>query len=506
MSESLELTFAPMQPIAIPASIRAVALAFICYVALWTIINTVSNAGAFDHDMSEAYVWGREFQLGYFQHPPFWAWLAGIWFTIFPHAAWPFALLGAVNAGAGLLGVWWLSGCFAAGEKRLSATLLLLLTPSYTYLAYHYNANTIFLSLWPWTAFFFVRSLEGNRRTDAVLFGCFAGLGMLSKYSAIVLLGSCLLAAWAHPRRRAYFTSSSPYISIGLCAVLLLPHIWWLVKTGFLPFHYFASETGRTWFFALGQTLNMALAFIAVQIPIAFLIWIVLRQRPAGERHGGWNDPQLRLLAILGFAPILLTLAASIAFRVNLTTDQTVAVGCLVPLCLIQIAGRGDFKRLFRVTSRAVVGTSAVALLISPALAYAHLIHRSAVFQSVPMADQPVKELADISTRLWHQKTGLPLRNVTGSVPYADDIVFYSGDRPSEFVGFDLRRSLWITPEGLFHDGLLIVCAENDEQCRTSAASFASPQAQRIAVTLTHAFWNWRGPAKNFTLIIVPPQ
>ena len=37
-------------------------------------------AAAIHNDMAEAYVWGREFQLGYNQHPPFWAWICGAGF------------------------------------------------------------------------------------------------------------------------------------------------------------------------------------------------------------------------------------------------------------------------------------------------------------------------------------------------------------------------------------------------------------------------------------------
>ena len=53
-----------------------------------------------------------------------------------------------------------LIGRFADGEKRMAATALLLLTPFYTFLSYKYNANSIFLSIWPWTRYFFVRSID----------------------------------------------------------------------------------------------------------------------------------------------------------------------------------------------------------------------------------------------------------------------------------------------------------------------------------------------------------
>ena len=129
---------------------RVVVAAFIAFVAVWSAYFAISEvATAIHNDMAEAYVWGQEFQLGYNQHPPFFAWIAGLWFLVLPRAGWAFAILSTVNAAIGLVGAWRLIGPFAGGATRAAATALLLLTPLYTFLAYKYNANSIFLSLWP---------------------------------------------------------------------------------------------------------------------------------------------------------------------------------------------------------------------------------------------------------------------------------------------------------------------------------------------------------------------
>ena len=104
--------------------------AFVAFVAVWGLYAAISDAPiAIHQDMSEAYVWGREFQLGYNQHPPFWAWIAGVWFSLMPRTTWSFDLLAVLNAGIGLLGAWWLIGDFTTGARRIAATVLLLLTP-----------------------------------------------------------------------------------------------------------------------------------------------------------------------------------------------------------------------------------------------------------------------------------------------------------------------------------------------------------------------------------------
>jgi 4-amino-4-deoxy-L-arabinose transferase-like glycosyltransferase len=225
----------------------AIAAAFIAFVVVWASYFTISNLEAsIHHDMSEAYAWGREFQLGYIKHPPFWAWVCGAWSAAAPRAGWSFAILASLNAAVGLLGSWRLIGCFADGDKRIAATLLLLLTPFYTFLSYRYNANTIFLSVWPWTLFAFVRAIDGGKLRDAILFGVFLAIAMLSKYYAAILAATCFFAAVQHPARARYFSSASPYVSTAVAAALCAPHLWWVIASGAPTVRYFAAETGRS--------------------------------------------------------------------------------------------------------------------------------------------------------------------------------------------------------------------------------------------------------------------
>src|SRR5215813_11902438 len=70
----------------------------VAVIGLWT--------SPLQDDMAEAWVWGKEFQLGYSKHPPVFAWIAGAWFLLFPHFDWCFYLLSAVNGAIGLAGVW----------------------------------------------------------------------------------------------------------------------------------------------------------------------------------------------------------------------------------------------------------------------------------------------------------------------------------------------------------------------------------------------------------------
>ena len=60
--------------------------------------------GAVWDDMLEAWAWGKQFELGYYKHPPLYAWIAGTWLQIVPRTNLTFYFLSALNIGISLPG------------------------------------------------------------------------------------------------------------------------------------------------------------------------------------------------------------------------------------------------------------------------------------------------------------------------------------------------------------------------------------------------------------------
>ncbi len=57
-------------------------------------------------DMLENYAWGQNLAWGSAKHPPFFAWVTGVWFLIFPTIDTAYYLLSYLNVAVGLLGVY----------------------------------------------------------------------------------------------------------------------------------------------------------------------------------------------------------------------------------------------------------------------------------------------------------------------------------------------------------------------------------------------------------------
>jgi 4-amino-4-deoxy-L-arabinose transferase-like glycosyltransferase len=468
------------------------------FVAVWTLYFIVTEyASSIHNDMAEAYAWGREFQLGYNQHPPFWAWVCGAWFLIFPRANWAFALLSMLNAGLGLAGVWALTGRFVDGDRRVAATALLALTPFYTFLAYKYNANSIFLSLWPWTLFAFVGALRMRGLKDTLLFGAMTGLALDSKYYALTLVATCGLAALASGERRRYFGSASPYLSAFVALALWAPHLVWLAETGAPPVRYLARVSGRGW----GEAVALAVAALAGALAQQSLaLGVVGATSRTARGEAALDAENLRLVAILALAPPLLSFAAALTLRTKLSSNMLIGVFPLSPL-LAMALWRPDPEKLRRRALWAATALSLGALALSPLIGVA-----KAWYGRDSEDSEPRREAALAATEVWRRATNAPLAFVAGSFRYDNAAVFYSPEHPSAFVDFDVFGNRWATPEALAARGVLTICRADDAPCLARTEAFATPQTQSETMTLARvAFGRARQPV-DFVMTAIPPR
>jgi hypothetical protein len=477
------------------------AAVFVSLVTIWTLYSAITEAPfAIKHDMAEAYAWGQEFQLGYSQHPPFWAWICGLWFSLFPCTGWAFALLSSLNAAIGLCGAWMLLGHFAAGRKRRAAWVLLLLTPLYTFYAYKYDANIIFLSIWPWTLHYFMRSVQSRALGDTVVFGLLVGLALMSKYYAAILVATCGLAVFWHPAGRKYVASASPYIAMAVAAAVCLPHVIWLLTHQAPPLRYLDAISGRGWGNVAAHAALTFFNALGMQLGVILVAGLVAVTSQDG-RTAPPETPMRNVLAILALAPLALTIICALVLRTDITSEMTIGTFAVLPLLIIELAGIRDVDRLDRISIRLAGVLTGGALLLSPAIAL-----ERAFLSSGAMKVEPFQEAAAKATRFWHDRTALPLRYVSGSAWYVNATAFYSPDHPHVFVYFEYSRNLWVTPDDLAKHGLLSICVSDDLVCLNSTAQFVTPASSRTEVSLAHGFWGHVARPVRFVMTVIPPR
>jgi 4-amino-4-deoxy-L-arabinose transferase-like glycosyltransferase len=479
------------------------AAGLLLFIAGWTIHGALSFAGRPLHfDVLEAYAWGKEFQIGYDKHGPFWAWIAGIWFLLFPINNWSFILLQAISSAVGLLGAWRLAGLFAQGWTRHAATLLLLATPFYTVMAFRYNANTIFIPLWPWTLYYFVRSLDGMKMRYAILLGVLAAACILSKYYAVVLLASCGLSLFFHPNARKYMLSPLPWTAAAIFLALVLPHFIWELPNEVTPITYALNHTDKGWAFTLehaGKFLfEFSLYFTGVLAIIAIARRISKNNKDDIVEH--LPKTRLRFLAILVLGPLALTVLAAFIFQLKIDAVMVVGVFPLMPLFLLQFAPALSARRCFQLAGAVAILVTAISIPAAP-------IERIVIAKrNSGQIVEPRRELAAAATAIWRSEVREPLRYAGAEPDYAYAISFYGEDHPSSFIGLSYARSPWVTPEKLKKHGLLIACEHEDADCLSKAAGLLSGNWKRFQISVSRTVAKIHGANIAFDIFVMPPQ
>jgi hypothetical protein len=153
----------------------------------------------------------------------------------------------------------------------------------------------------------------------AALAGVAAAGAMLTKYWSVVLLAALATAALSDLRRKLYFGSAAPYVTMAAGAAALSPHVAWLYLHDFAPFGYALESHPAT----VAQALLSGVGYLAGALGYAAapILIVVVAARPARAAiaEALWpDDPQHRLAVMVFILPLLLPtlLAAATAEKV----------------------------------------------------------------------------------------------------------------------------------------------------------------------------------------------
>ena len=316
---------------------RTVLISLAAYWVLWTIYGTIAKSGQGLHpDMTELLDWSQHLAWGY-KHPPLAAAIVWAWFSVFPVAACSYYLLAMLMPTLTLWIVWRLSAHYLDIEKRIFGLALLTLVPFFNFHALKFNVNTVLMPAWAATTLWFLRSYTTRSALYAALAGAGAAAAMLGKYWSIFLIAGLVAAALIDKRRGAYFRSAAPWITVAVGAIVIAPHVFWLVQHNFEPFAYAMYVHGEKSFAdvaisALGYLAGSA-GYVAVPVIIA-----LAAARPSRAALGDmvWpSDPDRRLAAAAFWGPLLLPVVGALASGTDITSLWSMSAWTLLPVLLL---------------------------------------------------------------------------------------------------------------------------------------------------------------------------
>jgi 4-amino-4-deoxy-L-arabinose transferase-like glycosyltransferase len=450
-------------------------------------------------------VWTREPALGYPKHPPLLAWVLWAWFRIFPLADWSYILLAVITVAGGIYLAVELSAQFLSREKLAAVPFLLAAIPFYNFLGLKFDQNSTLIPLWALATWAMLRALDTRRLGWAALAGIVAAAAMLTKYWSFFLIAALSLAALVHPKRRAYFRSGAPWVTAGLFATALAPHVVWLVRENFPPLTWVATRRISA---GLADTLASLAEYLAGTAGYAsialILVAVLVRPTVAAIRDSWFPRDERRTAAALFWTPLLLPVVPALIKNISLLSLWSTPALNLMPVMMLA----SPKVTVPRVAVLRIAGViTAVTLfivLISPVIAF--VILKTGVENNAAYA----RLIMRAAEQEWHKTIDRPLKMIAGPFVLVSSAAFYGTDRPSTFANFSSYLSPWATGERLSRVGMAIMCeAESDDpSCLRDMARYTAqaPGARRADVALArHWLWFANAP-KRFVIAIVPPR
>ena len=470
------------------------------YVVLWTLTGALIKANQDIHyDMAGVAAWSRELALGFPQHPPLAPWLVRGWFSVFPVADWSYYLLGMICAGVALWCAWGVFARFLQDETRVLALALLTLVPFYNFHALKFDHNVVLLPLWAATTLWFIRSFETRTAGWAVLAGVGAAAAMLAKYWSIYLLAGLALAALVDARRRVYFRSAAPWITTAVGALLLAPHVAWLVANDFIPMHYAVGVHTPVSFAATARSVAGYLAGTAGYAALPVLL-VLAASRPTLTVLQDMLKPQepaRRFAATAFWTPLLLPAVVVLAIGLELNPVWSMSGFTLLPVVLLSsplIAdqpGRDPRHRDAGSRHSPIDGGGRTWHRHRQAPRRRHHLDRGAR-----------RLLAQRVEQEWRRISDQPLRLVGGDLDLANTVAFYLPDRPSTLPVSEPQLAPWASDERIARDGIAIVCHAIGPLCLhrlvqvpTEAIEAKGPPGHRVSVEIARTFFGIAGAA-----------
>ena len=429
---------------------------------LWTLLPALffSNVPL---DVVEVISWGREWQLGYYKHPPLQAWLTESALVLSGGSVWSIYALSQIAVVLTYLPLF-LLGREAAGPKAgLLAVLLFSLVFYANIPTPEFNPNVLQMPIWGWAALALWRGSTRPGLRWWLVLGFVCALAIYAKYSAVILFAALGATSLAVSECRRACRTIGPYVSVAIALALAVPHLQWLRASGFLPLEYAQHRAGNL------QGLNRAtvpIHFFSAQIvdelaPALMLLagGIATRfQRSMDDGVGFVSEPGLRRFVVwMAAAPLALTLLFSLITGYGLFDMWGAPMLLWISLAAVLL-----LKPVYRAGWLVwMLCAWACAFVAMPVLLAVFVVWGPAVGVRPMRMAFPGEVLAHQLTVIWRNTTGTPLRIVAGDVWPAGVVATYSPDRPSVFADANMRFSPWIAPQRVAAEGVLIVWGED---------------------------------------------
>ena len=393
------------------------------HLILWTLIPSITNNNL-PLDTIEALAWGSNLDWGFIKHPPLSALAVEIFYRIFGSQDWAYYLLSQLFVVSAFIVIWIFSKEFFQNQiYGLISVLLLEGIYFYNFTTPEFNVNVCLLPFWALSVLYCWKGYKDNKTSDWLLFGFFAGLGILSKYLFIYLgLAFDLFLLYMIVKKKINFRC---LISLIPFFLVLLPHLIWLTENDYATITYGLHRTGTGEQNFLDH-LSHPIIFLAKQAVILvpfFVMFLFIASKIKTKFN--FNDKKLLFLLIINIVPIFGIFLTSMIMGVKIRTMWMTPFYLFFGILLVYIfQSQINLNKL-----KSFISIFLILFIFSP-FAYAYI----SITQTDKRTDYPGKENAKIIQDWWDDEHGGKITSVIGNEWIAGNLSYHLKDRPEWYA------------------------------------------------------------------------
>lgn len=427
------------------------------YFIIWAFAPFILTS-SYPLDVPEGIYWGREWQWGYYKHPPLSSWILYSFYHLFGHIG-PYILSQSVIA----LSIW-LAYLFGrqlmSRERAFIGAMFLLAIFYYTWPSLEFNHNIAQMPVWLGLVYVFYLAIKNNRWCEWLLFGMLAGAGLLIKYTVAVLLISMLFYSLLSTHRRLWLTPK-PWIALIIAFAVFSPNLYWLIQHNWISLTYAsarsAEDAHRNGHFA-------ALGYLATQIINHLPIFIILlctrtRLKPKPTNQTILHNDWLYLLW-MGFFPTFMLVMVGLLFSVGLRDMWGMPMWGLSGLIIVAMIPDQLWNQS---KCRSLLKGIAIWAAIVTILMIVYISFGARIRHKPSRMDWPQAALSKQADEQWQQLSNCRMDSITGSDWPILLVASYSKYAPSVMVSGKAEYSPWMNPRRLQHFGTMAVWLEHEQ-------------------------------------------
>jgi dolichol-phosphate mannosyltransferase len=347
-----------------------ITVAAICYAVMLRLLCGVS----LELIHEEGYYWNyaQHLDIGYLDHPPMVGWLIWIFTSALGQAEF------AVRAGSFLCWfvtayyVYKLADAVCDKQAALGSLLLVAVLPAFFGFGFVMTPDAPLIACWAGALYYLYRLVIEGRNSSWLGLGIFMGIGMLSKYTIVLLGCSAFVFVLFNSHYRRLLFRPGPYLTLLLVIALFSPVVIWNANHEWVSFTFQStSRTGGNFDFDLPDLIGSLLFLLT---PAGLLSAIVVftsgKLLSSGTAYGEKKSAYRFLITTTVF-PLSIFVLFSLFRSTKINWTAPVWLGILPYMAVLFITNNRDrLGKLAVYATRAWPLTIATVLLLYGALLY----------------------------------------------------------------------------------------------------------------------------------------